>query len=34
MHLGEKQQWEKFTLFEEATRVPLIVIAPGVTQAG
>jgi arylsulfatase A-like enzyme len=34
MHLGEKQQWEKFTLFEEATRVPLIVIAPGVTKPG
>ena len=34
MHLGEKQQWEKFTLFEEATRVPLIVVAPGLTQPG
>lgn len=34
MHIGEKQQWEKFTLFEESTRVPLIVIAPGVTKAG
>ena len=34
MHIGEKQQWEKFTLFEEATRVPLMIIAPGVTKAG
>jgi len=34
MHIGEKQQWEKFTLFEESTRVPLIVIAPGVTKPG
>lgn len=34
MHIGEKQQWEKFTLWEESTRVPLIVIAPGVTTPG
>ncbi|MEM7812767.1 MAG: sulfatase [Planctomycetota bacterium] len=33
-HLGEKQRWRKFTLWEEATRVPLIVSAPGVTPAG
>lgn len=34
MHIGEKEQWEKFTLWEESTRVPLIVIAPGITRAG
>ena len=34
MHIGEKQQWEKFTLFEESTRVPLMIVAPGVTKAG
>jgi arylsulfatase A-like enzyme len=34
MHLGEKQQWEKFTLFEEATRVPLMLIVPGMTKPG
>lgn len=28
-HLGEKQHWHKSTLWEEATRVPLIVSAPG-----
>jgi arylsulfatase A-like enzyme len=30
-HLGEKRHWTKFTLWEEATRVPYIWIAPGVT---
>jgi arylsulfatase A-like enzyme len=31
-HLGEKQHWRKFALWEEATRMPLIVVAPGVTR--
>lgn len=34
MHFGEKENWEKFTLWEEATRVPLFVIVPGITPAG
>ncbi len=33
-HLGEKQHWRKFALWEEATRVPLVILAPGVTKAG
>ena len=33
-HLGEKQHWRKFTLWEEATRSPLIWVVPGVTKAG
>jgi arylsulfatase A-like enzyme len=32
MHIGEKEHWEKFTLWEESTRVPLMIVAPGVTQ--
>lgn len=28
-HLGEKEHWRKATLWEEVTRVPLIVYAPG-----
>jgi len=27
-HLGEKQHWRKFALWEEATRTPLILVAP------
>ncbi|MEA1886123.1 MAG: sulfatase [Bacteroidota bacterium] len=34
MHIGEKEQWEKFTLWEESTRVPLVFIVPGVTKPG
>jgi arylsulfatase A-like enzyme len=30
-HLGEKLHWRKFALWEEATRVPLVVVAPGIT---
>ena len=33
-HFGEKDHWRKFALWEEATRAPLIWIAPGVTKAG
>ena len=29
-HLGEKQHWRKFSLWEEATRTPMIIVAPGV----
>ncbi len=33
-HLGEKQHWRKFALWEEATRTPLIFVVPGMTQPG
>ncbi len=32
--LGEKFHWRKFALWEEATRIPLVVRAPGVSVAG
>lgn len=31
-HLGEKRRWHKGGLWEEATRVPLCIVAPGVTK--
>ncbi len=31
-HLGEKLHWRKFTLWEEATRAPLIWVVPGLTK--
>ncbi len=33
-HLGEKQHWRKFTLWEESARAPLLVVAPNVANAG
>ncbi|MDH3650868.1 MAG: sulfatase [Saprospiraceae bacterium] len=34
MHMGEKENIEKFTLWERSTRVPLIISAPGITRVG
>lgn len=31
-HLGEKQCWKKFTLWDEATRNPLMISAPGLRK--
>lgn len=31
-HLGEKEHWRKFALWEEATRVTFMIVAPGVTK--
>ena len=33
-HLGEKEHWRKFALWEEATRSPLIWVVPGLTKPG
>lgn len=33
-HLGEKEHWRKATLWEQVTRVPLIIKAPGVKKGG
>ena len=33
-HLGEKEHWRKFALWEETTRAPLLWVVPGVTKPG
>lgn len=33
-HLGEKQHWRKFALWERATRTPLAIVVPGLTKVG
>ncbi len=33
-HLGEKQHWRKFALWEDATRTSMAIAAPGVTEPG
>ena len=33
-HLGEKQHWRKFALWEEATRVPLMMVVPAGAAPG
>jgi len=33
-HLGEKEHWCKSALWRDATRVPYIVVAPGIAESG
>ncbi len=33
-HIGEKGNWEKFALWDQTTRVPLFIHAPGVSKDG
>lgn len=33
-HLGEKEHWRKFALWEEATRAPFLMMVPGLTKPG
>lgn len=33
-HIGEKRNWEKFALWDQTTRVPLFIHAPGVSRDG
>ena len=34
MHMGEKENWEKFTLWERSLRTPLMIRMPGTTRPG
>jgi arylsulfatase A-like enzyme len=34
MHIGEKENWEKFTVWEESCRVPMFWVVPGLTRPG
>lgn len=33
-HIGEKENWEKFALWDQTTRVPLFLHAPGISRDG
>ena len=33
-HLGDHGSWTKHTNYEQANRIPIVIVAPGVTQAG
>ncbi len=33
-HIGEKENWEKFALWEQTTRVPLFIHVPGLSKDG
>ena len=33
-HLGEKDHWTKFVLWEKSTHVPMVIVAPGLAKAG
>ena len=33
-HIGEKENWEKFALWDQTTRVPLFIHAPGLSKDG